>query len=79
MVSVVDIACLSQVVGMSRINEISYLCILLIFLGVFVLVFDLGFDIEEGASRVLLSALVAPLLRNEVMSAFKSRYESQQE
>lgn len=79
MVSVVDIACLSQVIGMSGINEISYLCILLIFLGVFVLVFDLGFDIEEGASRVLLSALVAPLLRNEVMSAFKSRYESQQE
>lgn len=62
MVSVVNIAGLGEIVGMSGVNEVSYLCILLIFLDIFVLIFDLGLDIEEGAAGILFSALAAALL-----------------
>lgn len=48
---------------MCGVDEVFYLSILLLILNVFVLIFDLGLDIEEGTSRILLSALAAALLR----------------
>lgn len=63
MVSVVDIAGLCEVIGVRRVNKISYLVIFLLVLDVLVLIFDLGFNIEEGAGRILLSPLAAAGLR----------------
>lgn len=62
MVSVVNVARLGEFVRVRRVDEVSYLFSGILILGVLVLVFDLGLDIEEGIAGVLLSSLAAVLL-----------------
>lgn len=69
MVSVVDVASLGKVVWVRGVNEVSYLVLCLVLIDVLVLIFDLGFDIEEGIACILLSSLSAVLLQLVLVSA----------
>jgi hypothetical protein len=51
---------------MGRVNKVSYFIVVLLVFNVLILVLDFGFDIEEGATSILLSALAAPRLLRKI-------------
>lgn len=64
MISIVVVSGIDKIVGVRLINEVSYLCLLILVLDLILVVVDFGFNIEESCPCILSpSALAAVLLQ----------------